>query len=232
MKKILEFFRKTFLEFFRWFGVITGWIVQFVWFTRKTYYEDRKSRGRFVKGGALVISNHYNVLDYICNVFLFFPRKLHVIFADFGKWSRIGMTFFGGIPVDRSSYHMPFMDESVRLLKKGKVVQIYPEASISKDGSMLPFKPSYIYIALRAGVPIIPVIIDGNYGIFKRAHVIVGKEINLDGRVADPQHPTHGEIKEINLEIQAKCHELRRDLDERVAKRGRKKATATEGEAK
>ena len=212
--------------------MITGWPVQFVWFTRKTYYEDRKSQGRYVKKGALIISNHYNVLDYVCNVLLFFPRKLYVIFADFGKWSRIGMKFFGGIPVDRSSYHMPFMDESVKLLKKGRIVQIYPEASISKDGSMLPFKPSYIYIALRAGVPIIPVIIDGNYGLFKRAHVIVGKAIDISDRVADPEHPTHEEIKNINTEIQEKCHELKRELERRVSgskKRG--KAALAEGKS-
>ena len=212
--------------------MITGWPVQFVWFTRKTYYEDRKSQGRYVKKGALIISNHYNVLDYVCNVLLFFPRKLYVIFADFGKWSRFGMKFFGGIPVDRSSYHMPFMDESVKLLKKGRIVQIYPEASISKDGNMLPFKPSYIYIALRAGVPIIPVIIDGNYGLFKRAHVIVGKAIDISDRVADPEHPTREEIKNINIEIQEKCHELKRELDDRVSKKKKRgKAALAEGKS-
>lgn len=205
------------LEFFRWFGMITGWPVQLVWFTRKTYYEDRKRQGRIVKGGALIISNHYNVLDYICNVFLFPFRKLYVVFADFGKWARWGMTFFGGIPVDRSSYHMPFVHKSVELLKNGKIVQIYPEARISRDGKMLPFKPSYIAIALRAGVPIIPVIIDGNYGIFKRAHVIVGVPIDLGGRCENPEHPTREELRIINEEIQEKCHRLKADLDARVA---------------
>ena len=213
--------------------MITGWPVQFVWFTRKTYYEDRKSQGRYIKKGALVISNHYNVLDYVCNVLLLFPRKLYVIFADFGKWSRFGMKFFGGIPVDRSSYHMPFMTEAVKLLKKGRIVQIYPEASISTDGNMLPFKPSYIYIALRAGVPIIPVIIDGNYGLFKRAHVIVGKAIDISHKVADPEHPTHEEIKNINTEIQEKCHELKRELERRVSgskKRGKAALAAEKSE--
>ena len=179
-----------------------------------------------MKKGALIISNHYSVLDYICNVFLFFPRKLYVVFADFGKWSRFGMAFFGGIPVDRSSYHMPFMDQSVKLLKKGRIVQIYPEAHISKDGSMLPFKPSYIYIALRAGVPIIPVIIDGNYGIFKRAHVIVGKAIDVTDKVANPACPTREEIKNINMEIQEKCHALKRELGDRASRNNKKGKSA------
>lgn len=214
---------KLILEILRWFGLLTGWPVHFAWFARKTYYENRKVQSRILKGGALIISNHYSVLDFVCNIFLFPFRKLFVIFADFGKWARFGMSFFGGIPVDRSSFHMPFINKSVELLKKGRIVQIYPEAHISRDGKMLPFKPSYITIALRAGVPIIPVIIDGNYGLFKRAHVIIGTPIDLTGRCQNPEHPTREELRIINDEIQAKCHALKADLDARVASEKNKK---------
>ena len=207
---------KLIYEIFRWFGLLTGWPVQLVWFTRKTYYEDRRTQGRFIRGGALIISNHYNVLDYIVNVFLVAFRKLYVIYAKTSsKWAILGMNFFGGIPVDRSSYHMPFLDETIRLLKKGRLVQIYPEAHITRDGNMLPFKPSYIYIAHRAGVPIIPVIIDGNYGLLKRAHVIVGTPIDLK-KYNLGDHPNHDRIREINEEVQRKCHALKAELDARV----------------
>lgn len=210
-------------EIFRWFGLLTGWPVQFLFFKRKTYYEDKKAQGRMVKGGAMVISNHYNVLDYVANVFLFPFRKLHVVYAETSnKWAILGMNFFGGIPVNRDSYHMPFLRTCVRLLKKGRLIQIYPEAHISRDGTMLPFKPSYIYMALQAGVPILPVIIDGNYGPLKRAHVIVGKMINPADYCAGPR-PTREEIMAINDMIQAKCHELKVDLDARVARDSGKK---------
>ena len=92
---------------------------------------------------------------------------------------------------------------------------------------MLPFKPSYIYIALEAGVPILPVIIDGNYGPLRRAHVIVGKMINPADYCAGPR-PTREEIMAINDMIQAKCHELKADLDARVA-RDRKKFRKDKG---
>lgn len=203
-------------EIFRWFGLLTGWPVQFLFFKRKTYFEDRKAQGRIVKGGALIISNHYNVLDYVMNVFVFAFRKLHVIYAKTSsKWAILGMNFFGGIPVDRSSYHMPFLETSIDLLKKGRLLQIYPEAHISRDGNMLPFKTSYIYIALRANVPIIPVIIDGNYGVFKRAHVIMGKKI-YPSDYCKSDHPTHDEVNAINEIIRNKCLELKAELDARV----------------
>lgn len=207
---------KLIYEIFRWFGLLTGWPVQLAFFKRKTYYEDRRAQGRIIRGGALIISNHYNVLDYVANVFLVAFRKLYVIYAQTSsKWAILGMNFFGGIPVDRSSYHMPFLDTSVKLLKKGRVVQIYPEAHITRDGNMLPFKPSYLYIAHRAGVPIIPVIIDGNYGVFKRIHVIVGKPIDLKD-YGLPEHPTHDQIKAVNEDVRKKCLALKADLDSRV----------------
>ncbi len=210
---------KFFFEFFRWFGLITGYPVHAICFRKKVYYENRKIQGRRVRGGALIISNHYSVLDYVYNIFLFPFRKLFVIFADFGWWARFGMRFFGGIPVNRSSYHMPFIKTSVDLLKKGRIVQIYPEAHISKDGNMLPFKPSYIHIALGAGVPIIPVILDGNYGFFKREHLIIGTPINVSEYCENPERPTREEIRKINEDIQKKCHELKADLDARVQSR-------------
>lgn len=203
-------------EIFRWFGLLTGWPVQLLFFKRKIYYENRKVQGRIVRGGAMIISNHYNVLDYVSNVFVFAFRKLHVIYAKTpSKWAILGMNFFGGIPVDRRSFHMDFMRKTVKLMKRGKLVQIYPEARIPKDGHMLPFKPSYIYMALEAGVPIIPVVIDGNYGVFRRTHVIMGTPID-PAQYCSSIHPHHDEINALNDMIYAKCLSLQEELYRRI----------------
>ena len=215
-------------EFFRLLALITGWPMQLLLFKRKTYYEDRSVQGRRVKGGALIISNHYSVFDYMVNLFLFPFRKLYVVYwAQMQNKSRHiirwGMKFFGGIPSDREAMSMRFIDDSVRLLERGKLVQIYPEAHITTDGKMHEFKPSYILIALRAGVPIIPVIIDGNYGILRRAHVMIGKPIDLWQYVSS-EDPTRAEIEEINRMVYEKSLSLKAELDRRVAdKRSTKK---------
>jgi 1-acyl-sn-glycerol-3-phosphate acyltransferase len=124
---------KFIYELLRCFGLLTGYPLYAIAFRRKVYYEDRAVQSRRLKGGALIISNHYSALDFVYNIFLFPLRKLHVLFADAGWASRAGMKFFGGIPVDRSSIRMPFIDTSVDLLKSGKIVQIYPEAHTTKD---------------------------------------------------------------------------------------------------
>lgn len=206
--------------FFRWLALITAWPAQVLFFKRKTYYEDKRTSNRFIKGGALIISNHYSVLDYMVNMFLFPCRKLFVVMAEMifkrGKFFHWAMRCFGGIRSDRDIMGMRFIDESVRVLEKGKLVQIYPEAHISKDGSMLDFKPSYIMIALRANVPIIPVMTDGNYGFFKRVHVIIGKKIYLSDYCAS-LNPTREEIVALNEMVRNKALELRAELDARVA---------------
>lgn len=214
-------------EFFRWFALITGWPFQLIAFTRKTYYEDKSVQSRWVKGGALIVSNHFSVFDFMVNLFLFPFRKLHVVYWSQNEkkrspWIRFGMKFFGGIASNRDAMAMGFMDESVRVLEKGGLVQIYPEAHITEDGEMHAFKPSYILIALRAGVPIIPVMIDGNYGLFRRAHVIIGTPID-PWDLCTSDDPSREDLERMNQTIFARCEELRQELLSRVANEKRPK---------
>ena len=217
-------------EFFRWLALITGWPVQLVFFKRKTYYEDRREQGRVVKGNALIISNHYSVFDYMVNLFLFPFRKLYVVNSEWiyqkGKFFHWGMKCFGGIRSDRDIMGMRFIDEAIKTLERGKLVQIYPEAKITTTGDMMDFKTSYILIALRSGAPIIPVIIDGNYGLFKRAHIIVGKKIYLDDYCTS-QNPTREEIVALNDMVYAKCKALKADLEGRIERNRRKRSKRT-----
>lgn len=210
-------------EIFRWLALITAWPVQLLVFKRKTYYEDRRAQGRRVRGKALIVSNHFSVFDYMVNLFLFPFRKLYVVYwPQNSKRIRWGMKFFGGIVSDRDVMSLRFMDESVKTLEKGRVVQIYPEAYISEDGRMDEFKPSYVLIALRAEAPIIPVITDGQYGLFKRVHLIIGKPIDL-WDYCTSEDPTKEEIMALNDIVYKKCLELQRELEARKQNKRRVK---------
>ncbi len=209
---VTDFFR----EFWRWVGLITGWPVQLLLFKRKTYYEDKSVQGRRIRGGALIVSNHFSLWDYVVNMFLFFGRKLHVVMIDRmykkSRYFHIGMDCLGGIPANRDDKGMRFVGDSVAVLEKGGLVQIYPEAYISRDGEMHSFKHAYLMIALMADVPIIPVILDGNYGLFKRTHVIIGKPIKLSDYNQNP-NPSREEIAALNSVVENKCRELKDMLD-------------------
>ena len=210
-------------EILRWLALLSAWPVQLLVFKRKTYYEDRRVQGRRVRGKALIVSNHFSVFDYMVNLFLFPFRKLYVVYwPQNSKRIRWGMKFFGGIVSDRDVMSLRFMDESVKVLEKGRVVQIYPEAYISEDGRMDEFKPSYVLIALRAEAPIIPVITDGQYGLFKRVHLIIGKPIDL-WDYCTSEDPTKEEIMALNDIVYKKCLELQRELEARKQNKRRVK---------
>ncbi len=222
-------------DIFRWLAIIQGFWLYWLFFKRKTYYEDgnprRKSR-RF-KGPKLIISNHYCVLDFMLNMFLVLPRKLWVVASEHAyrnKLQGFGMRFFGGIPCDRRIRSMRFMERSVEVLKRGGLVQIFPEGKNTDDGLIGPFYASYIVIAHRAGVPIIPIMTDGNYGFFKRTHVLVGNEIDLkDYITAEGPIIPRDQLESANEAIRSKVLALKADLDARVAAEKSKKSKRKDG---
>lgn len=206
-----------FYEIFRWFGVISGYPFYWLFFKRKIYFENERARRR-VKGGALIISNHFSPWDYVLNVFLFFPRKLYVVASEHAfknKFLRVGMKFWGGIEADRVTKSMRFVIESIREIKKGHIVQIFPEGRNTEDGTIQPFYPSYISISLKSNSKIIPVITDGNYGVFKRVHIIFGEMIDLS-QYTSCEKPNRAEIDRLNDIVYNKVLELRKELDLRI----------------
>lgn len=214
---------KVLLEMFRWIGVVTGYPFKCLYFKNKIYYENEKATRR-VKGGALIISNHFNPLDYVLNVFIFFPRKLYVVASEHAfknAFLRFGMKFWGGIEADRVTKSMRFIPQSIKEIKKGHLVQIFPEGHNTDDGTIKPFYPSYLLIAHMAKAPIVPVISDGNYGIFKRVHMIIGEEINLS-QYHTTKKITKEDIAELNDIIYQKVLSLRAELSLRIENDGKK----------
>ena len=54
------------------------------------------------------------------------------------------------------------MLQCAKILKGGCSVLIYAEGTRSKDGNLLPFSEGPFQLAIRQGVPILPVVIDGS----------------------------------------------------------------------
>lgn len=207
----------------RVYGLIIGYPLQLLFFKRKTYYEDESCKRSFKKGGKLIISNHFNLFDYVLTCFIVFPRKLTAVASEDpfkSKITRFGMKFFGAIEANRVTKSMRFMDSSAEVIKNGQLVIIYPEGRNTPDGNMHPFKHSYLVIAYRAGAPIIPMVTDGQYGVFKQAHVLIGKEIDVS-EFFEPgkRTPSREELKAANDHVYAKMQELRVELERRKSER-------------
>ena len=180
-------------RFILWFTKLTGWPMQQIYFNKKVYYEDKSIQRRKIKGGALVVSNHYSVYDFPLIMFTFFGRSIRPLVAEVifekSKFMNRFMTHLGAIRVDRDSYDFSFMSTMVKCLENKQVGLVFPESRIGEESEkldgMLEFKPSFVYMALEAHVPIIPVYTNGVYGKDKkkkhdRARIIIGKPIHLD----------------------------------------------------
>lgn len=210
----------------RLIGLTLGYPLQWLFFKRRTFYEDRRST-HIHRGGKLIVSNHFNMLDYVMTSFVVYPRKLNVVTSEdpfkkkFFNW---GMKFFGAIECNRETRSMRFMDKAAAAIKKGQLVQIFPEGRNSPDGRIHEFKHSYLVIAYRAGAPILPIVTDGRYGPFKRTSVMIGKEIDVSPFfTGDTRTPSREELARANEYVHGKILALREELENRKKRKGRRR---------
>ena len=60
------------------------------------------------------------------------------------------------------------LEDAAQIIKNGKSVMTFPEGTRSHDGTIRPFKKGLFYLAIKSGVPIIPISIIGSRKIMPR----------------------------------------------------------------
>ena len=122
------------------------------------------------EGAALVVSNHQSFLDPPL-VGAGCPRRLNFLarktlfrFGPFG-WL-IGSV--NAIPLDTEGTAMGAIKETLRRLRRGEMVLIFPEGSRCWDGEVGPFQPGFTTLAVRGRAAILPVAIEGAFDAWPR----------------------------------------------------------------
>jgi 1-acyl-sn-glycerol-3-phosphate acyltransferase len=111
------------------------------------------------------MANHASSLD-IWAVFVAIPRRIRLIAKKqlgripiFGWVMRAGRFIFidrqNGVAARRS------IDEAGQRIHDGASVLIFPEGTRTRDGTLGPFKKGGFHLAIKAGVPIVPVALRG-----------------------------------------------------------------------
>ncbi|MCX7826286.1 MAG: 1-acyl-sn-glycerol-3-phosphate acyltransferase [Verrucomicrobiae bacterium] len=117
-------------------------------------------------GGVLVVSNHISWFDPpLLNIAL--PRVPHwlaMVELFSGRFLRWLFTHGGLIPIDRDHPGSAALKEAIRRLREGNVLVLFPEGGIHREpntvlGGNPDIKEGAALIALKAGVPIVPAII-------------------------------------------------------------------------
>ncbi|MEP6945557.1 MAG: lysophospholipid acyltransferase family protein [Acidobacteriota bacterium] len=183
------------------------------WFIR---YEGRENIPPKSFGGFLIAANHQSYVDPVW-IILPMRRKLRFMAVEKAfKWTFIGplIEYLGSFPVsDDLSGSLSAMKESIRSLRAGAVLTVFPEGEReAADGETLPFKTGAVRIAYQANVPILPVTVRGANRIWPFGQ----KYPNFFRRVTITYHPLVVMKKELSAnrgDLDLKTEELRRTID-------------------
>lgn len=114
---------------------------------------------------VVFMSNHESWLDIpvllaSIPVQVRFLAKKSLFGIPFLGWAMRAMGF---IPVDRKNRReaVKSFEEAAQHIRTGRSVLIFPEETRTRTGDLLPFQRGGFLIAIKAGVPIIPIGLDG-----------------------------------------------------------------------
>lgn len=122
------------------------------------------------EGGALLVCNHQSFLDPVLSA-LALPRECHFMARDTlfkndsFRWLIDSLNAF---PVKRGAGDIGAIKETLRRLKNGGIITVFPEGTRTLDGSLQPMRSGVIMVARKAKVPIVPMLILGAYEAWPR----------------------------------------------------------------
>lgn len=129
-------------------------------------------------GAAIICPNHTHALDPFFVVFAF--RRKHIMRA-MAKVEIMRVPFIGWIlskagvfGVDRGSADITAVKTSLRYLKDGRKLLMFPEGTRVGEGENVEAKTGAAMFSTRAGVPILPVYIQARKRLFRVNRVVIG----------------------------------------------------------
>jgi 1-acyl-sn-glycerol-3-phosphate acyltransferase len=118
------------------------------------------------RGGVLIASNHASFLDPPAVGGGYRGRPIHFMARNtlwnskFGTW---WMTKVGCIPVSRGTGDLRALKTTIKMLKEGKVVSMFPEGTRTEDGELQEAKGGIGFIIEKSGCVVVPAYIGGTY---------------------------------------------------------------------
>ncbi len=155
-------------EMLRWFLLIVVAII-----VRLSVYGLNNVPAR---GPLILAPNHLAWVD-IPIIALYIPRK--VVYMAKEEWFRGKLAwlirFLGAFPVKRGEADRQALRTAEEQLRQGKILGIFPEGTRSRSRTLAKGHAGMAMIALRTGVPVVPVAIWGSEKALKefRPHVTI-----------------------------------------------------------
>jgi 1-acyl-sn-glycerol-3-phosphate acyltransferase len=155
------------------------------------------------------VSNHASMFD-IPAILAGIPDQIRIIYKKeldiipfFGWGLRYGS--YIGIDRGRGSNAVRSLEEAVEKIRRGASVLMYAEGTRTLDGKLQPFKRGAFNLALRAGIPVVPLTVNGSFSILPKHSVSVRPgtvELVLDAPIPVPE----GAGKDAELRLMQDVH--------------------------
>jgi 1-acyl-sn-glycerol-3-phosphate acyltransferase len=140
-------------------------------------------------GAVLFVANHQGNFDI--PILLGFIKKPKSVIAkiEMKRMPMIStwMKYMNCIFMDRKDIRqsLKVINEGAEYLKKGYSILVFPEGTRSKGTSIGEFKKGSLKLALKSGVPIIPITIKGSYKIMEQNGFII-KPAEVEVIISEP----------------------------------------------
>lgn len=137
-------------------------------------------------GGVLIVSNHASYLDpttvgWAIGREIYFLGRKTLFKPPVMNWL---LPMCNVIPLDRDSGESSGLRKIIRMLRSGDGVLLFPEGTRTPDGNLQSAEPGAGLVAVKSGVPVLPVRIFGSFEClsrhqkrlrFGRMRVVIGK---------------------------------------------------------
>ena len=153
------------------------------------------------------VSNHASLLD-IPAVIAGVPDQIRLVYKKelekipvFG-W---GLKWGSYIGIDRGNRAeaMRSIEEAARKIREGASAFLYAEGTRTLDGKLQPFKRGAFHLAVRSGVPVVPLTINGTFSILPKHSLGINPgtvELVLDDPIAvNPEGGKEEEFRVMDL---------------------------------
>ncbi len=120
------------------------------------------------EGPLLIVANHTTYFDPFWISVRIYRAVRYMAWDKIFGFPFAGHIFhwFGAFPVSLESPETSALKTSLKVLRKGEALVIFPEGGRSADGHLLPFKEGAAHLALKLGATVLPVVVHGGVRVW------------------------------------------------------------------
>jgi 1-acyl-sn-glycerol-3-phosphate acyltransferase len=176
-------------------GRIQHWFASsWSWMILKTVFSPVEVIGRenIPSTPAVYAANHSSAMD-IPLLYTSLPMQFRIMAKiELFKYPFMGwhLSRSGQIPIDEKELNLAGVKKAIKTLKSGTPLVVFPEGGRTDNGQIKEFQSGAFYMAIKAGVPVVPMVIIGAYQVLKmntyvihpgKMQLVIGDPIPTDG---------------------------------------------------